>query len=131
MRRLIVVLTLLSAACGRDTTGPTFRSAPMGQSTPDLVLVNAKVFTADAAHPYAEALAIAGGRFTAIGTNAEIRRLSKPATRIIDVGARLVTPGLIEAHAHFDTPPPGRHVTLPNLPFPGPTAEETLAGVAK
>src|ERR1700737_4855670 len=85
MRSLIVVLTLLSAACGRDATGPTFRSAPMGQSTPDLVLVNAKVFTADAAHPYAEALAIAGGRFTAIGTNAEIRRLAKPATRIIDV----------------------------------------------
>jgi predicted amidohydrolase YtcJ len=34
------------------------------------------------------------------------------ATRIVDVGGRLVTPGLIEAHAHFETPPLGRRVTL-------------------
>ena len=33
-------------------------SAPTPQSAPDLVLVNAKVFTADPAHPYAEALAL-------------------------------------------------------------------------
>ena len=106
-------------------------SAPTPQSAPDLVLVNAKVFTADPAHPYAEALAIEDGRFTVIGTNAEVRRLANSATRIIDVGERFVTPGLIEAHAHFETPPPGRALALPNLPFPGPSANETLAGVAE
>lgn len=128
MRRMIVLFAVLAAACGRGATVPTSRSALT--PTLDLVLVNAKIFTADPRHPYAEALAIEDGRYTAVGTNAEVRRLARPATRIIDVGERLVTPGLIEAHAHFDMPPPGRHIALPNLPFPGPTAEETLAGVA-
>jgi predicted amidohydrolase YtcJ len=126
---MIVLFAMLSAACGRDASVPTARSA----STPthDLVLVNARIFTADRGHPYAEALAIEGGRFTGVGTNAEVRRLASRAARVIDVGGRLVTPGLIEAHAHFDMPLPGRPITPPDSPYPGPNVNETLAGVAK
>src|SRR5579864_4840976 len=113
---MIVLFAALSAACDRGAMVPTGGSA----LTPALILVNARVFTADPAHPYAEAIAIEDGRFTAIGTNAEVSRLAGPATRTIDVGGRLVTPGLIEAHAHFDMPPPGRFVTPPEGPYPGP-----------
>jgi predicted amidohydrolase YtcJ len=124
---MIVLFAMLSATCNREATVPTARSAP----TPALILVNARVFTADIEHPYAEAIAIEDGRFAAVGTNAQVRRLAGPATRIIDVGGRLVTPGLIEAHAHFDMPPPGRLITPPHVPYPGPGANETLASVAK
>lgn len=100
-------------------------------AAPDLVLVNAKVFTADAARPYAEALAVETGRIAAVGTTTEIYALAGPITRIVDVGGRLVTPGLIEAHVHlgprFPTPP----LVMPNLPFPGPTAEQVLAAVGE
>ena len=100
-------------------------------AAPDLVLVNGKVFTADATRPYAAALGVEAGRISAVGTTDEIRALAGPLTRIIDVGGRLVTPGLIEAHVHlgprFPTPP----LAMPNLPFPGPTAEQTLAAVAE
>ena len=98
---------------------------------PETILVNGKIFTADPSEPYVEAAAIRAGRFTARGTSAAIRALAGRSTQVIDLGGRLVTPGLIEAHAHISTPPPGRFVPLPKLPFPGPTAEETLAGVVK
>jgi predicted amidohydrolase len=129
VRRTIVLFAVLSAACGREATVPTARSALT--RTPALILVNARVFTADTAHPYAEAIAIEDGRFTTIGTNAQVRQLAGPETRIIDVGGRLVTPGLIEAHAHFEPPPPGRLITPRHVPYPGAGANETLAGVAK
>jgi hypothetical protein len=43
---------------------------------PTLVLVNARIYTASAAQPWAEELAIAGDRILAVGKTAEIRRLS-------------------------------------------------------
>src|SRR5258707_13664326 len=128
VRWIIVPFATLSTVCSRGATVPTARSELT--PAPALVLVNAKIVTAAPAPPYAEALAIEEGRFTAIGTTAEVRRLVSPAIRIVDVGGRLVTPGLIEAHAHFDPPLPGRPITPPDFPYPGPNTKETLAGVA-
>ena len=66
-------------------------------AAPQLVLVNAKVFTADPALPYAQAVAIEDGRILAVGSNDQVRALTGPNTRILDAGGRLVTPGLTEA----------------------------------
>ena len=78
-------------------------------AAPQLVLVNAKVFTADPALPYAQAVAIEDGRILAVGSNEQVRALTGPNTRILDAGGRLVTPGLTEAHVHLGvalpTPP--------------------------
>src|SRR5215831_6884201 len=96
-------------------------------AAPQTVLVNAKIFTADPALPYAQAVAIEDGRILSVGSNEQVRALAGPTTRIIDAGGRLVTPGLTEAHVHlgeaFPTPP----VPMPGLPFPGPSAEQLLA----
>jgi predicted amidohydrolase YtcJ len=96
-------------------------------ASPQTVLVNAKIFTADPALPYAQAVAIEDGRIHSVGSNEQVRAQAGPNTRIIDAGGRLVTPGLIEAHVHlgeaFPTPP----VLMPGLPFPGPSAEQLLA----
>jgi predicted amidohydrolase YtcJ len=71
-------------------------------STPaDLVLVSGKVWTGDPARPQAEALAVRGGRIIAVGSDAEIRRLAGPATKVIDARGRRVLPGLIDAHTHM------------------------------
>lgn len=118
---------MLLAASGRGVSPLTAQR----EHAPELVLLNARVFTGDPREPHAEALAIENGRFSAVGTNAEVRGLAGTKTRIIDVGNRLVTPGLIEAHAHFDPPPPGRPITARDLRYPGPGADETLALVAK
>jgi predicted amidohydrolase YtcJ len=98
-------------------------------AAPQLVLLNGKLFTADAARPYAQALAVEDGRISAVGSDAEIRALAGPATRIVDVGGRLVTPGLVEAHVHLGWNLPSPPLPLPGLPFPGPSAEQVLAAV--
>jgi hypothetical protein len=101
---------------------------------PQLVIVNAEVFTADAARPRAEALAVEDGRFSAVGTNADVRALAGPATRVIDAGGRLVTPGLVEAHVHLASnlplfPQPTPPLKMPGGPWVGPTPEQALAAV--
>jgi predicted amidohydrolase YtcJ len=98
-------------------------------AAPQLVLVNAKVFTADPALPYAQAVAIEDGRILAVGSNDQVRALTGPNTRIIDAGGRLVTPGLTEAHVHLGVALPTPPLAMPGLPFPGPTAEQALAAV--
>ena len=72
-----------------------------GAQTATLALINAHVVTVDSAKPEAEAVAIAGDRILAVGTNAEIRRHIGASTRVMDVGGRLVLPGFIEGHGHL------------------------------
>jgi len=67
----------------------------------DLVLTNGRITTlSDEAAPTASAVAITGGRFTAVGPTAEVLTHAGPATRVIDLGGRRVIPGLIDSHIH-------------------------------
>ena len=72
-----------------------------GAQTATLALINGHVVTVDSAKPEAEAVAIAGDRILAVGTNEEIRRHIGASTRVMDVGGRLVIPGFIEGHGHL------------------------------
>jgi predicted amidohydrolase YtcJ len=65
-----------------------------------LVVVNAKVLTVDPNNTQAEAVAIRGNTFAAVGTTAAIRKMAGPETRVIDAGGRTVVPGFIESHVH-------------------------------
>lgn len=67
---------------------------------PDLVLVNGEVLTMDDKLPRAQALAIIDGRIAAVGSNADLRALAGPGTRVIDLQGRTVIPGLTDAHTH-------------------------------
>ncbi len=67
---------------------------------PELVLWNGNIHTVDAANPHAEAVAIAGGRFFAAGSNEEMRRLATARTKSIDLGGKTVVPGFIDSHSH-------------------------------
>ncbi|MEX2284941.1 MAG: amidohydrolase [Gemmatimonadota bacterium] len=67
---------------------------------PELIVVNARIYTVDAARPRAEALAVQNGRFSAVGSNAEVRALSGRGTRVLDAGGMTVVPGFIDTHSH-------------------------------
>ena len=69
-------------------------------SAPDLVLAGGRIFTADEARPWAEALAVRGERIVAVGSNAEVRALAGPSTRVIELNGRVVVPGINDAHLH-------------------------------
>jgi predicted amidohydrolase YtcJ len=73
----------------------------MMNAPPDLILVNGTIITIDARDRIAEAVAIQGDRIIAVGDTTDIDSLSGSNTRRIDLGGRTVTPGLLDAHAHF------------------------------
>ncbi|WP_414440361.1 amidohydrolase [Burkholderia sp. 22PA0106] len=68
---------------------------------PDLILHNGRITTLDRANPIARAVAIADGRFIAVGDDAEIVPLAGSATRVVDLQGRPVLPGLIDNHLHL------------------------------
>lgn len=69
-------------------------------AAPELIVVNGDVYTVDADNPRIEAFAIENGRFTAVGSNAEIRALADADTRVIDANGNSVTPGFLDGHSH-------------------------------
>lgn len=70
------------------------------REAPDLVVLNARVHTMDDAAPRAEAFAVRGDRFTAVGRTDDIRSLAGPRTRVLDAKGMAVTPGFIDCHNH-------------------------------
>jgi predicted amidohydrolase YtcJ len=73
---------------------------PLERTTPETVLYNGNVVTVDSRLPRAQAIAVAGGRFLAVGTNDEVQALATSRTVKIDLGKRTVVPGFIDAHSH-------------------------------
>jgi hypothetical protein len=67
----------------------------------DLIVHNARVYTADADQSMAEAVAIRGNKILRVGSNREINRLRRPQTTIIDAQGAAVLPGFNDSHVHF------------------------------
>ena len=113
-RRLRVAVSLTALASATLAGGgPLCAQA----ANADLVLLNGKVITVDAGDHVAQAVAIAGGKIIAVGTNAEVTKYAGPGTRRIDLLGRTVTPGLLDAHAHFNWGGAERLYSL-NLAYP-------------
>src|SRR5579872_66597 len=91
MRRLALLALIAALAAIR----PAAQTAP-----PDTILVNGHIVTVDARFSIAQAVAIANGRFTAVGSDADVRALAGPKTTVIDLHGQTVTPGLADGHLH-------------------------------
>ncbi|NUP00585.1 MAG: amidohydrolase [Nonomuraea sp.] len=66
----------------------------------DLILVNGDVLTLDETFACEQAVAIRGNTIVAAGTDAAIRALAGPRTRVIDLAGRTVLPGINDSHLH-------------------------------
>jgi len=75
-------------------------AAQAPQPSAETILINGHVITVDSQFSIAQAVAIANGRFVAVGTNAEIRRLAGPATKVVDLQGQTAIPGLADGHLH-------------------------------
>jgi predicted amidohydrolase YtcJ len=75
---------------------------PAAAQEADLILTNGRVWTGAAERPWAQEVAVRGDRILLVGENgvAEAHRTAR--TRVVDLGGRLVTPGFIDNHTHFD-----------------------------
>jgi predicted amidohydrolase YtcJ len=80
--------------------GSAAAAAALEGQDPDLVVINAVVYTVDAGTPRAEAFAVTGGRFSAIGTTADIKALAGKSTQTFDARQMTVVPGFTDTHNH-------------------------------
>lgn len=90
---VLIALTFMGA-CGQP-------SAPPSGPVADRVLTNGNIVTVDESLPHAEALAIAGDRIIAVGSNEEIANYIGDLTDVIDLQGQTAIPGLIEGHGHY------------------------------
>jgi hypothetical protein len=66
----------------------------------DVVYRNGFVYTVDGVRSRAEAFAVKDGKFIAVGTNEDMKTVSGPDTKVIDLKGRMVMPGLVDTHIH-------------------------------
>src|SRR5215216_3959687 len=89
MHLLLLAATLLPAA---DPDPPL---------AADLVFVGGKVRTVDAEKPEAQAVGVWRDRIIKVGTDAEVRPLVGPKTKVIALDGKRVVPGFHDSHLHF------------------------------
>ena len=77
-----------------------FALFPLEQEKPELILYNANILTMKGTEPHAQAVAIAGGRFLAVGSNSDVVNLAGPGVRKQDLSGKTIVPGFIDAHSH-------------------------------
>ena len=67
---------------------------------PDLILHHGKIATVDKDFSLAEAIAIRGERIVQVGKNDDVLKTKGDGTKLVDLGGKLVLPGLIDSHVH-------------------------------
>jgi hypothetical protein len=70
-------------------------------NTPDLILSARRCQLLSAHAPPAQAVAVQDGRIVAVGPRRGVLRLRGRATRVVDLGDAVLTPGLVDCHTHF------------------------------
>jgi predicted amidohydrolase YtcJ len=68
--------------------------------TADVILTNARVYTVEKSQPWAQAVAIRGGKILAVGPAKQVARTRGKRTRVVDLGGRMLLPAFGDSHAH-------------------------------
>jgi len=94
MRPLIAAVFIIAAPCLPGV------SAAADNKPADLVVTDARIYTATANHAYAQALAVRDGRIVFVGSNGEAAKWIGPQTKTESLRGELVLPGIIDSHIH-------------------------------
>ena len=99
----VSLMGILAAVLAGCSSFPWFSSCEKG-SVNRKILINGKIYTEDTRKPWAQAVAIDGRNFAAVGTNEEVVRFAKfnfgEKYEVVDLGGKTVLPGLIDGHNH-------------------------------
>src|SRR6266404_4574639 len=90
------LLALLSVLVAPSAIAQQGINAP-----PDAIFYNGKIITVDSGFTIAQAFAVRGDEYAAVGTDAAIRPLAGANTRLIDLKGSAVIPGLSDNHDHL------------------------------
>lgn len=115
-----------AAAAGLALGAPRLAAARRGAAA-DLVLRNGRVHTLAGARQ--QAVAIADGRIAYVGSNAGADALAGAGTEVIDLGGRMVMPGIHDGHMHPLSG--GLVLTAPTLNYRQLNLKEFVAAIRK
>ena len=73
---------------------------PLLLSAQEKIFYNARIFTADANHPFAEAIAISGKKIVAVGRTNDVQKAVGTAAEMINCNGNFLMPGFIDSHIH-------------------------------
>ena len=122
---VVLAATAMStlAACADGDPGPA--AAPAGEA--DFVFHNGPIYTVAGTSPWAQGLAVTGNTITYVGDEAGAMALAGPATRVVDLGGKLLMPGFVEGHIH---PFLGAFLTS-GVDLQVPTGADALAAIER
>ncbi len=84
-----------------DAVGPVDEAQPERSHAHADHLFAGRVVTMDERQPYAGAVAVKHGRIIGVGSVAELQNHVGPLTRTVELGERVMYPGLVEPHMHL------------------------------
>ena len=99
-RRLVLRVQVLAVIVGLVTCPWLDDVGAAEGGKADVVLRHGKVYTADPARSYQQSIAFTGNRIVAVGDDDKVKPLIGPKTKVVDLGGKLVLPGLIDTHIH-------------------------------
>jgi predicted amidohydrolase YtcJ len=82
--------------------GAALVGGPAAAQEADLIVVGARVWTADSTQPFAEAVAVVGNRISRVGPQGDVMKQRGAGTRVITAAGGFVAPGFIDNHTHFN-----------------------------
>ena len=106
--RLAMVAAAVTAAGGLCAAGGVPRTACAAEASAaaaaagaaDRVYRHGKIYTVDAHDSVQQALAIRDGRIVYVGDDAGAATFIGDRTRVVDLGGRMLMPGLVDGHMH-------------------------------
>jgi predicted amidohydrolase YtcJ len=100
----------------------TLASCSSTKSAPvTLAVVNARIWTGNPQRPWAEAIAVRGDTIAAVGSSAEIRKMTGADAKVIDAHGQMMVPGFNDSHVHIISA--GRGLSMVKLRDAGTKAE--------
>ncbi|MQY08794.1 amidohydrolase [Actinomadura macrotermitis] len=103
-RRAFLGGSLAAVAAAALPALPAAAAAPRPHGAPDTVYHGGTVVPLAPGRPDAQAIAVTGGRITAIGSDRRIRALAARTTEQVDLRGTTLLPGFIDAHSHLPAP---------------------------
>lgn len=87
-----VAASAAAAACGTGDSG--------SGASADVIFSGGPIVTVAGGAAEVEALAVTGGRISAVGTESEVMAHRGPATKLVDLRGRALLPAFVEPHSH-------------------------------
>jgi len=94
----ILIAALILTACQQSENNLPEETSKI---TADLVIQNARIWTADPSTPWASTLAVKGEKIIAIGGSQDVAHLIDETTQVIESPPGMVVPGFIDTHTHY------------------------------